>query len=61
MLPEPVAGRNRSQWPGRSRNAVHGRVTRRKVDQNFSTAEEDTGSRPLEHSGVKEGVARKMA
>ena len=27
----------------------------RKVDQNFSTTEEDTGSRPLEHSGVKEG------
>ena len=27
----------------------------RKVDQNFSTTEEDTGSRLLEHSGVKEG------
>ena len=27
----------------------------RKVDQNFSTPEEDTGSRPLEHLGVKEG------
>ena len=27
----------------------------RKVDQNFSSTEEDTGSRPLEHSGVKEG------
>ena len=27
----------------------------RKVDKNFSSAEEDTGSRPLEHSGVKEG------
>ena len=26
-----------------------------KVDQNFSTTEEDTGSCPLEHSGVKEG------
>ena len=30
----------------------------RKVDQKFSTPEEDAGSRPLEHSGVKEGVAR---
>ena len=27
----------------------------RKVDQNFGTTEEHTGSRPLEHSGVKEG------
>ena len=27
----------------------------RKVDQNFSSTEEDTGSRPLEHSGVREG------
>ena len=27
----------------------------RKVDQNFSSTEEDTGSHPLEHSGVKEG------
>ena len=27
----------------------------RKVDQNFGTTEEDTGSRPLEHSGIKEG------
>ena len=27
----------------------------RKVDRNFSNTEEDTGSRPLEHSGVKEG------
>ena len=27
----------------------------RKVDQNFSTPEEDTGSRPLEHLGVMEG------
>ena len=27
----------------------------RKVDQKFSTPEEDAGSRPLEHSGVKEG------
>ena len=27
----------------------------RKVDQNFSTPEEDAGSRPLEHSGVREG------
>ena len=27
----------------------------RKVDQKFSTPEEDAGSCPLEHSGVKEG------
>ena len=27
----------------------------RKVDQKFSTPEEDSGSRPLEHSGVKKG------
>ena len=27
----------------------------RKVNQNFNTPEEDTGSHPLEHSGVKEG------
>ena len=27
----------------------------RKVDQNFSTPEEDTGSHPLEHSSVREG------
>ena len=27
----------------------------RKVDQNFRTPEEDAGSRPLEHLGVKEG------
>ena len=27
----------------------------RKVDQKFSTPEEDAGSRPLEHLGVKEG------
>ena len=27
----------------------------RKVDQNFNTPEEDAGSRPLKHSGVKEG------
>ena len=27
----------------------------RKVDQNSNTPEEDAGSRPLEHSGVKEG------
>ena len=27
----------------------------RKVDQNFGTTEEDTGSRPLEHLGIKEG------
>ena len=27
----------------------------RKVDQKFSTPEEDAGSRPLEHSGVKKG------
>ena len=27
----------------------------RKVDQNFGTIEEDTGSRPLEHLGIKEG------
>ena len=27
----------------------------RKVDWKFSTPEEDAGSRPLEHSGVKEG------
>ena len=27
----------------------------RKVDQKFSTPEEDAGSRPLEHSGVEEG------
>ena len=26
----------------------------RKVDQKFSTPEEDAGSRPLDHSGVKE-------
>ena len=27
----------------------------RKVDQNSNTPEEDAGSRPLEHSGAKEG------
>ena len=31
-----------------------------KVDQKFSTPEEDLGSRPLEHSGVEKGFAPEM-
>ena len=64
MLPEPVARVTgagglvpESSWqllkcPVRRRNDPQG--DDRKVDQNFSTPEEDAGC-PLEHSGVKEG------